>query len=294
MGLRIRTNGASLNARRLLEKTTGETNSSIEKLASGYRINKAADDAAGLSISESLSANIRSLDQAKRNANDGVSLLQVAEGGMAEVSTILVRMRELATQAASDTVGNQERSYANREYTQLVSEIDRIVNSTEFNGLFLLGGEEKNDGFGELTVHIGAGDGQTENTDTISIKMDDLKLNAKDILGLNDQAEIGPMEVDGDFSRETAAEKLGTIDAAIKRVTGNRATIGATQSRLSSAITNLSIQVENMANSRSRIRDVDYASETANFSQSQILAQAGSSVLAQASALPELALGLLR
>lgn len=294
MGLRIKTNGSALTAQRYLGKTSQDTARNIERLSSGYRINKAADDAAGLSIANNLTAEIRSMEQAKRNANDGVSLIQVAEGSMNEISNILVRMRELATQAASDTIGDNERAFTNREYTQLVDEIDRIVNTTEFNGINLLGGSDKNDGVGDLTIHIGAGDGSIENTDTIELSIDDIKLGAKDVLGLNNEAEIGPIETGGEFSRETAAEKLNVIDDAITRVAGNRATLGSLQSRLGSAITNLSIQVENMATSRSRILDVDYATETADFSQNRILAQAGSSVLAQASALPEMALGLLR
>lgn len=294
MGLRIKTNGSALTAQRFLAKTSQDTAGNIERLSSGFRINKAADDAAGLSITNNLTAEIRSMEQAKRNANDGVSLIQVAEGSMNEVSNILIRMRELATQAASDTIGNNERAFTNREYTELVNEIDRIVNTTEFNGINLLGGADKNDGIEELTLHIGAGDGSIENTDTIEMNINDIRLNAQEVLGLNNEAEIGPLEAGDEFSREVAAEKLNVIDDAINRVAGNRATLGAMQSRLDSAITNLSIQVENMANSRSRIRDVDYATETADFSQNRILAQAGSSVLAQASSLPEMALGLLR
>jgi flagellin len=294
MGLRIKTNVPSLNAQRRLGNTTKDMQENMEKLSSGFRINKAADDAAGLAISETLTANIRSLGQAKRNANDGISMIQVAEGSMNEIGNVLIRMRELATQAASDTIGDLERSYTNREYTQLVDEIDRIANSTEFNGVKLLGGEDANDGLSNVTIHVGAGDGTTENTDTIEMNIEDIKLNATDVLGLGKGAEIGPEEADGSFDRETAAEKLTVIDDAIKKVAGNRATLGAKQSRLNSTINNLSIQVENMSTSRSRIRDVDFASETAKFSQNRILSQAGSSVLAQAGSIPELALGLLR
>ncbi len=293
MGLRIRTNVPALIAQRRLQSTTSEMANNMEKLSSGNRINKSADDAAGLAISDTLTAKIRSLDQAKRNANDGVSLIQVAEGSMNEISNILVRMRELSTQAASDTIGNQERSFANKEYTQLVDEIDRISNTTEFNGINLLGGADKNNGVGELTIHIGAGDGAQENTDTFALNIDSIKLDAQNVLGLNKDAEIGPTAPDGDFDRASAAEKLGVIDKAIKTVAGNRALLGAKQSRLNSAITNLGSQIENMSTTRSRIRDVDYAEVTAQFTQNRILAQAGTSVLAQASAVPELSLKLL-
>ncbi|RYZ59095.1 MAG: flagellin FliC, partial [Proteobacteria bacterium] len=223
MGLRIRTNVASLTAQRRMGETTEKMASNMEKMSSGYRINKSADDAAGLAISETLTGKIRSLDQAKRNANDGISLIQVAEGGMNEISNILMRMRELATQASSDTIGNLERSYSNKEYTEMVKEIDRIANTAEFNGMQLLGGADKNNGLSNLTIHVGAGDGHIENTDTIDIDIDSIKLNAEDVLGLTGGAAIGPETEDGDFDRQDAADKLGVIDSAIKKIAGNRA-----------------------------------------------------------------------
>lgn len=293
MGLRIKTNVPSLIAQRRMNDTTNSMNSNMEKLSSGYRINKSADDAAGLAISETLNGKIRSMEQAKRNANDGVSLIQVAEGSMNEISNILIRMRELATQSASDTVGNLERSYTNKEYQQLTSEIDRIASTTEFNGINLLGGADKNNGLANLTLHVGAGAGTVENTDTIDIDIDTIRLDATEVLGLGAGSEIGPSEAGEDFDRATAAEKLGVIDEAIKKVAGNRALLGAKQSRLNSTINNLGIQVENASTTRSRIRDVDYASVTAEFAQNRILGQAGAAVLAQASSIPELALKLI-
>lgn len=292
MGLRIKTNVASLNAQRRLGNTTSAMSENMEKLSSGYRINKSADDAAGLAISEGLGGKIRSLDQAKRNANDGISLIQVAEGGMNEVSNILVRMRELATQAASDTIGNTERSYTNKEYNELVQEIDRIAATTEFNGIKLLGGADANDGLDIMTFHVGQGDGQVENTDTIEFGIDKIRMNTE-VLGIEGGAAIGPEEAGGSFERQTAADKLGILDTAIQTIAGNRAEIGAKQSRLNSTIQNLGVQIENMSTSRSRIRDVDFASVTSEFTQNRILAQAGTSVLAQASSTPELALKLL-
>lgn len=293
MGLRIKTNVPSLIAQRRMNDTTGAMSGNMEKLSSGFRINKSADDAAGLAISETLNGKIRSMEQAKRNANDGVSLIQVAEGSMNEISNILIRMRELATQSASDTVGNLERSYTNKEYQQMTAEIDRIAATTEFNGINLLGGADKNNGLSSLTLHVGAGDGKIENTDTIDIDIDSIRLDATEVLGLGQGSEIGPAEAGEDFDRQTAAEKLSVIDDAIKKVAGNRALLGAKQSRLSSTINNLGIQVENASTTRSRIRDVDFAAVTAEFAQNRILGQAGASVLAQASAIPELALKLI-
>jgi flagellin len=293
MGLRIKTNVASVNAQRNLGNSTSALQENMGKLSSGYRINKAADDAAGLAISESMKARVRSLGQAKRNANDGVSLVQVAEGSMNEVSNILVRLRELATQAASDTIGNTERAYTNREYVQLVNEIDRISNTTEWNGTKLLAGQEELGDETMFTLHVGAGDGQTPNTDTIRIGVENLKVSVEE-LGLGTEAEIGPAEVGDDFTRETAAQKLTVIDSALEKISSNRSYLGAQQSRLNSTINNLGIQIENLKSANSRIRDVDYAEETATFTQNRILQQAGMSVLAQANSAPEVALSLLR
>jgi len=295
MGLRIRTNVPALRAQRNLGTVTSAMQDNMEKLSSGYRINKSADDAAGLAISESLGGKIRSVEQARRNASDGVSLIQVAEGSMNEISNILVRLRELATQSASDTVGNLERSYTNMEYRELVNEVDRIATTTEFNGTFLLGGAEMNNGVAALTIHVGAGDGTIPNSDTIAFDVEAIRLNATEVLGLSAESEVGPLDPsDGTFQRETAAAKLGVIDTAIKRVAGNRAILGAKQSRLTSTINNLGVQLENMATSRSRIKDVDFAFEVAQMAQNRIIAQAGVSVLGQANQIPELALGLLR
>ena len=174
MGLRIRTNIASLQAQRGVATSTNAMSETAAQLSSGYRINKAADDAAGLAISTNLTGRVRSLEQASRNASDGISLVQVAESGMNEMSNILTRLRELAVQSSSDTIGNTERSYANREYTQMVQELDRIANSTEFNGVKLLKGAEANVGENLLTIHVGAGDGKAENTDSIRINIDDM------------------------------------------------------------------------------------------------------------------------
>jgi flagellin len=293
MGLRIRTNVASLNAQRALNQTTDASMNTMQKLASGSRINKSADDAAGLAISESIKAKIRSMEQAKRNANDGISLIQVAEGGFNEVSNILIRLRELAVQASSDTIGNSERSYTNREYIQLVDEIDRIANTTEFNGLKLLQGAEAM-GLEEISLHVDIGDGSVPNVDTIIMNADDFRINSDEILGLGREDEIGPINADGEFDRATAAAKIGVIDRALTLVASNRATLGAKQNRLTSTVNNLGVRIENMATANSRVRDLDFAAETASYTQQRILSQAGTSVLSQANAMPELVMTLLR
>jgi flagellin len=293
MGLRIRTNVASIKAQRALSNTSFEQKKSMEKMASGYRINRSADDAAGLAISETLKARVRSLDQAKRNASDGISLIQVAEGSYNEIGNVLTRLRELAVQAASDTISNRERSYANREYVELVQEIDRIAKTTEFNDIPLLQGADAA-GLDPLTIHVDINDGSVENRDTITLSIDDLKINAEEVLGLGIESEIGPKEEGSNFLRAQAAEKLSTIDGALQLVANNRATLGSKQSRLNSTIANLSVRSENLKATNSRIRDVDFAEEAANMTQQKILASAGISVLSQANATPELALQLLR
>lgn len=293
MGLRIKTNIASINTQRTMTTSSNAVGESMAKLSSGFRINKAADDAAGLAVSETMKAKMRSLGQAQRNAMDGVSIVQTAEGSMNEVSNILVRLRELATQAASDTLGNTERSYANREYSQLVDEVQRISNTTNWNGLQLLGGQDKVGDPTMFTLYVGAGSGTEENTDTIRIGVENVRINAEE-LGLGTGAEIGPEKIGDDFSRETAAAKLGVIDKALEDISGSRSYLGATQSRLNSAINNLGVQIENLKSANSRIRDVDFAEETATLTQNRILQQAGAAVLSQANSAPELALQLLR
>ena len=283
MGLRIRTNVASLTAQRQMANTSKALNDSMDKLSSGYRINKASDDAAGLAISEQIKANLGSLGQAKRNASDGISMIQIAEGGMNEVSNILVRLRELSTQAASDTIGEKEREFTNREYTQLVDEIDRLSNTVEFNGVKLLKGAEA--GIDIASIHVGSGNGSVENSDTILVDVENMELSsAKLELGKGEEIT----------TREAASERLATIDSALTTVNSLRATMGAKQSRLNSTINNLSISIENQSATNSRIKDVDYAAEVASSSQSRIMAQSGISVLSQANSIPEMAVSLIR
>jgi len=308
MGMRIRTNVSSLVAQRRLGQSSEAVEASMSKLASGSRINKAADDAAGLAISENLRADIRGLNVAKRNALDGVSMVQTAEGGLEETTGMLTRLRELAVQAASDTVGKAEREFLNKEYVQLKDEIDRIALSTEFNGTHLLMGENAAQ-FGEELMTGNTGDSPLEiqigkdyfqDADSLSaanpiniIKIDMSKLNAftegEGSLNLG-RAENGT----GVSTKADAQNSIATLDTAIMRINEQRSYLGAIQNRFQSTIANLGIQVENLDTARSRIRDTDFAAETATFTQNKIMQQAGSSVLGQANQMPQIALSLLQ
>jgi flagellin len=304
MGLRIKTNVASVNAQRRLEVSTTELRESQSKLASGSRINKAADDAAGLAISENLRGDIRSLAQAKRNANDGISLVQTAEGGLTETSNMLIRLRELAIQSASDTIGKTEREFTNREFLALKDEIDRIASSTEFNGTKLLVGENpqfaevaNQEGTFPLEIQVGKdylleADALGERNPVNIIKMDFSMLNAytdgEGSLNLG-RAEEGTKI----SSKSDAQQSIAALDTAITKVNDYRSYLGAIQNRLTSTVRNLGVNIENLSEANSRIVDTDYASETANFTQQNILQQAGTSVLSSANAQPQIALKLL-
>jgi flagellin len=293
MGLRIATNVSSLIAQRHAQTNSNLMDRSLEKLSSGYRINKSSDDAAGLAVSEGLRAKVRGLNQAKRNASDAVSMVQVAEGSLNEVGNIMIRLRELTVQSASDTIGDVERGYLNREYTQLVDEIDRISATSEFNSLKLFDPNQKD----RLIIQVGVNQSEPEaNIDTISIGLEGLKTFNSEALGLGKGAEIGPMEVDASdaVSREDITEKLNVIDNALTRLSGERATLGSIQSRLDTAMNSLGIQTENLTTANSRIRDVDFAEETSTLTQRKVLQASSMSVLMQANAKPEMALQLLR
>lgn len=279
MGLRIATNVSSLTSQRHLRNTRQALDRSLERLSSGYRINKAGDDAAGLAISEKLRAKTRGLVQAQRNASDGISLIQVAEGGLNEVQNILVRLRELGVQAASDTIGARERQYLDQEYQSLKDEVDRIANGTEFNGTYLLDGTG-----GSLDFQVNTGGENLLGVDRISFDAFKLDVNA-DKLGLE---ELGTQ------NKQAAQRSLSSIDAAIEVVSSTRAELGAIDNRLQSTIRNLSISIENLSAAKSRIKDVDVASETAELTKHNVLMQAGTSVLMQANNVPKLALSLLQ
>lgn len=277
MGLRINTNLASLSAQRVLDVNKNATAKSMMRLSSGDRITSASDDAAGLSISERLKAQIRSQKQAQRNANDGISLVQVAEGGLSEVSNNLIRMRELAVQASSDTIGDRERQFVDQEIQQLKSEIDRVADHTNFNGTKLLNGEnEKN----ELSIQVGS----------FNVPADQIKLEISQYNSKTDS--IG---IDGTHVRDidSAREALDQIDMALDKVNSYRADFGAMQNRLSSTSNGLLNDIEGLSAANSRIRDTDIANESAEFVKQNILNAASISVLAQANQLPTQALKLL-
>lgn len=307
MGLRIRTNVQSLTAQRHMGLSTEEVGRSTERLSSGYRINRGADDAAGFAISENLRADIRSLTQAKRNANDGVSLVEVAEGGLGEINNIMVRLRELSVQAASDTIGQRERTYLNQEFFALKDEIDRIAVGTEFNGTRLLTGKHaipeemlEDHNFSPLEVQVGkdyyaVADSLEARNPTNIIRIDMSNLNAftdgEGSLGIGATDNEEGTRID---SKTTAQLSIDKLDKAMQRVASYRADLGAIQNRLEKTDKAIAIQVEALSAAKSRIKDVDFASETANLTQQNILQQAGASVLAQANQQPQIALKLLQ
>lgn len=276
MGLRINTNIQSLAAQRFLGINSANQKSSLEHLASGTRINKAGDDAAGLAISEKLKADIRSMRQANRNANDGVSLIQVAEGSMNEISNILIRLRELSIQSASDTIGDVERGFLNKEVMQLKQEIDRITNSTEYDGTKLLDGSAA-----ELEIQVGIKNNPFNDRFVFETQKLVTSLSALGLEGVSADTKVG------------AQQNLEMIDQAIERLNGNRATLGALQNRLQSTISNLSIYRENLEAANSRIRDTDMAEESSEMVKHNILTQSTVSVLSQANQVPQLALKLM-
>lgn len=276
MGVRINTNIDALNAQRNLLMTGLQLSKSIEKLSSGLRINRAGDDAAGLAVSEKLRAQVRGLNQAMRNAQDGISLIQTAEGALNETHSILQRMRELAVQAANDaTLSSDDKSAIDKEMDELVAEIDKIASRTEFNGTKLLDGT-----FTSKTLQVGANASQTL---TVSISS-----AAASALGTA-TSSLNNVDVTTD-----ATAAITIIDAAIVDVNNIRADLGAKQNRLEHTIANLGVAAENLAASESRIRDVDMAAEMVSFTRSQILQQAGTAILAQANQTPQSVLALLR
>ena len=276
MGLRINTNVQSLRAQNSLSKVEENKANTLAKLSSGTRINKAGDDAAGLAISEKLKANIRGTQQASRNAGDGISMIQTAEGGLSESSNILIRLRELSVQAASDTIGDQERKFANLEFQQLTNEMERIATSTQFNGKSLLDGKGDKLDFQIGIMNDSSNDRLSYDSGAISAKVSDLG-----VAGL------------GVETKDQAQTNLEKIDAAINGVNANRASLGALQNRLQSTISNLEVRTENLSAANSRIRDTDIAQESAEMTKANILSSAATSVLAQANSAGSTALKLI-
>ncbi len=276
MGLRIATNIASQSVQKNLKEVSNAGNSELERLSSGKRITKAADDAAGLAISTNLEAQTKGLRQATRNANDGISLVQTAEGGLNETTNILVRLRELTIQAASDTVGDQERGFLDKEYQQLMKEVDRISESTTFNGSQLLNGKGK----GTMDFQVGAFAGEQNK---ITFDSGETDSSAENI-------GIGGSTIS---NKDDALGSISVIDNAIEKVSGQRANLGSIQSRLASTVKNLEVQTINQDNARSVIQDVDVAEASAKLASNSVVKSAAISTLSQANGIPTSALRLI-
>ena len=274
MALIVNNNLASIAAQRNLSINTLNLNRSVERLSSGLRITRAADDAAGLGLSESLRAQIRSINQATRNASDGISLTQIADGAAATIGSLLTRLRELSSQSASGTVGNTERSYIDQEFVALRSEIDRIAQTTEFNGQALTSGSSIS-----FSVAIGFRSGAGN---TLDLALNDITTSSLGLSSVNVSTSAN------------ATSALSNVDNAISAIASARAEYGSIQNRFEATIANLQVTSESLTAAESRIRDADIALETSIFTKNQILVQAGIATLAQANTLPQQALALLR
>jgi flagellin len=270
MGLRIQTNIEAMDAHRNLLATSGKISQSMSRLSSGFRINKASDDAAGLAISEKLQTQVGGLGQAQRNAQDAVSLVQTAEGSMSEVQSMLQRVRDLAVQYNNGTLSSSDKAAITNEVGQLCDEISRISSQTKFNGISLLTGASA------ISFQIGANDGET------------ISVSARDLFGAN-----ATFDVDSALFNFGATVTLASIDTAINNISTARSTFGAIQNRLEHTLANLANYSENLSASVSQIKDVDMALEMVNFTKLQILQSAGTSMLAQANSAPQSVLKLL-
>ena len=307
MGLRIRTNVQSLSAQRHMGLSGKAMAKQTEKLASGYRINSGADDAAGFAIAEVLKADVHSLNQARRNANDAVSMIQTAEGGLDEINNIMIRLRELSVQAASDTLGARERRYLNEEFMALKDEVDRIAISTEYTGTRLLAGntelpEEMRLNQNSMPLEVQVGKDYYAAADSIEAQnpINILRLSFDNFnattegegsLGLGNSQNSEGTRID---TKHSAQNSIMQINKAMESIASYRGTLGAVQNRLESTDRNLAIQVESLSAAKGRIKDADFAAESAEYTQQSILQQAGASVLAQANQLPQIALKLLQ
>ena len=275
MGLRVNTNVTSITAQRSLSTVTDRLTGNFRRLSTGLRISSAADDAAGLAISERLRSQVRSLEQARRNASDGISLMQTAEGALNEVSSILIRLRELAIQSSNGSVSGQDRETLDQEFQNLVNEVDRIGRSTEFSGIKLLDGSATS-----VTFQVGLG--TTSGIDQLDVTLSP---------ALSTSLSLNSLDIGSGGATSTA---ITSIDTAINSVSSLRGTLGAVQNRLAITINNLAISTENLTSAESRIRDVDVAYETAQLTRNNILQQASISVLSQANSQPQSALQLLQ
>ncbi|MFY8089092.1 MAG: flagellin domain-containing protein [Rubrivivax sp.] len=275
----INTNVMSLNAQRNLASTGASLATSMQRLSSGLRVNSAKDDAAGLAIAERMNAQVRGMNVAIRNANDGISLSQTAEGALGKVGDSLQRMRELAVQARNSTNSDEDKDSLDKEFQELAAEIDRVLGGTTFNGKAILGADA-----GSLTFQVGA---NTTTNDTISITTTDLTQDTT-------ISAVTGATIDNTADATALASVIDDIDTALDTVNSQRATFGASQNRFDAVISNLRVSVENQSAARGRIMDADFAQETANLSRTQILQQAGTAMIAQANQSPQNVLSLLR
>ena len=283
----INTNIVSLNAQRSLNGSQASLATSMQRLSSGLRVNSAKDDAAGLAISERMTAQIRGMNVAARNANDGISLAQTAEGTLGKVSDSLQRMRELSVQAANATNSNSDKDSLDKEFGELAKEIQRVLGGTTFNGLHVLGSNA-----GALSFQIGA---NTSSNDAISITTTDMTADTTiTAVAGSDSSGSGRALIDSTANASTIQGVINNIDTALDTINAQRAVLGASQSRFDAAVSNLQISVENQSAARSRITDTDFAAETARLSRAQILQQAGNAMVAQANQLPQQVMQLLR
>ena len=284
----INTNIASLNAQRNLTMSQSSLNVSMQRLSSGLRVNSAKDDAAGLAIAERMNAQVRGMAVAIRNANDGISLAQTAEGALGKVGDALQRMRELSVQARNATNSDQDKDSLDKEFGELAKEIQRVLGGTTFNGKNILGSQA-----GTQTFQIGA---NTTDDDTIDIITSDMTGVAEitTVAGTYGNASTTRAKIDSTASADDIKQVIEDIDGALDKINTERATMGASQSRFDAVISALQISIENQSAARSRIMDADFASETSNLSRAQILQQAGNAMVAQANQLPQQVLTLLR
>ena len=283
----INTNIVSLNAQRNLNGSQAALATSMQRLSSGLRVNSAKDDAAGLAISERMTAQIRGMNVAARNANDGISLAQTAEGTLGKVSDSLQRMRELSVQSANATNSNSDKDSLDKEFGELAKEVQRVLGGTTFNGLHVLGSNA-----GALSFQIGA---NTSSNDAISITTTDMTADTTiTAVAGSDNAGSGRAVIDSTANTSTIQGVINNIDTALDTINAQRAVLGASQSRFDAAVSNLQISVENQSAARSRITDTDFAAETARLSRAQILQQAGNAMVAQANQLPQQVMQLLR
>jgi flagellin len=282
----INTNLASLNAQRNLSSSQSSLMTSMQRLSSGLRVNSAKDDAAGLAIAERMNAQVRGMNVAVRNANDGISLAQTAEGALGKVGDALQRMRELALQSRNATNSGSDKDSLNKEYTELAKEVQRVLGGTTFNGKLILAGEA-----GSQTFQVGA---NTTSNDTIDITTTDMTASNSIITVAGTGGSAPTLGIGSAATTTDLGTVVDNIDVALDLINSERATLGAAQSRFEAVIANLQISAENQSAARSRIMDADFAAETANLSRAQILQQAGNAMVAQANQMPQQVLQLLQ